>query len=137
MNEFSKTSASELTLDEFLTVDLDELPEMDHPCYTSGRRKDQELLDREEKRSTFEREMNKLEEKIEKELEERRVKVKNGRMKISSSSSVEWSSSGSDSEIEEVKSKVQGDLENYLAAETMGMLDDCLQIQTTSPKLDR
>ena len=137
MNEFSKTSASELTLDEFLTVDLDDLPEMDPPCYTSGRRKDQELLDREEKRSTFEREMNKLEEKIEKELEERRVKVKNGRMKISSSSSVEWSSSGSDSEIEEVKSKVQGDLENYLAAETMGMLDDCLQIQTTSPKLDR
>ena len=137
MNEFSKTSASELTLDEFLTVDLDDLPEMDPPCYTSGRRKDQELLDREEKRSTFEKEINKLEEKIEKELEERRVKVKNGRMKISSSSSVEWSSSGSDSEIDEVKSKVQGDLENYLAAETMGMLDDCLQIQTTSPKLHR
>ena len=137
MNEFSKTSASELTLDEFLTVDLDDLPEMDPPCYTSGRRKDQELLDREEKRSTFEKEINKLEEKIEKELEERRVKVKNGHMKISSSSSVEWSSSGSDSEIDEVKSKVQGDLENYLAAETMGMLDDCLQIQTTSPKLDR
>ena len=58
MNEFSRTSASELTLDEFFTVDLDELPEMDPPCYTSGRRKDQELLDREEKRSTFEWEMN-------------------------------------------------------------------------------
>ena len=137
MNEFSKTSASELTLDEFLTVDLDDLPEMDPPCYTSGRRKDQELLDREEEKSAFEREMNKLEEKIEKELEERRVKVKNGRMKISSSSSGEWSSSGSDSEIEEVKSKAQGDLDNYLAAETMGMIEDCLQIQTTSPKLDR
>merc|ERR1719158_266643 len=136
LNEFSKTSASELTLDKFLTVDLDDLPEMDPPCYTSGRRKDQELLDREEKRSTFEMEMSKLEEKIEKELEERRVKVKNGRMKISSSSSVEWSSSGSDSEIEEVKSKAQGDLDNYLAAETMGVLEDCLQIQTTSPKLD-
>ena len=133
MNEFSRTSASELTLDEFFTVDLDELPEMDPPCYTSGRRKDQELLDREEKRSTFEREMNKLEEKIEKELDERRSTVKKARMKISSSSSVEWSSSGSDSEIEEVK------MDNYLAAETMGMgmLEDCLEIQTTSPKLDR
>ena len=139
MNEFSKTSASELTLDEFLTVDLDDLPEMDPPCYTSGRRKDQELLDREEEKSAFEREMNKLEEKVEKELEERRSAVKKVRMKMSLSSSVEWSSSGSDSEIEEVKMKVQGDLDNYLAAETMGMgmLEDCLEIQTTSPKLDR
>ena len=41
MNEFSQTSASELTLDEFLTVDLDALPEMDPPCYTAGRKKDQ------------------------------------------------------------------------------------------------
>ena len=137
MNEFSKTSASELTLDEFLTVDLDELPEMDPPCYTSGRRKDQELLDREEKISTFEKEMNKLEEIIEKNLEKRRATVENTRMKISSSSSLEWSSSASDSEVEEVKRKAQGNLNNYLAAETMGMLEDCFTIQTTSPKLDR
>ena len=137
MNEFSKTSASELTLDEFLTVDLDELPEMDPPCYTSGRRKDQELLDRKEKMSTFEKEMNKLEEIIEKNLEKRRATVENTRMKISSSSSLEWSSSASDSEVEEVKRKAQGNLNNYLAAETMGMLEDCFTIQTTSPKLDR
>merc|ERR1719431_1188489 len=134
LNEFSQTSASELTLDEFFTVDLDALPEMDPPCYTAGRQKDQELLDREGKMSTFEREMSKLEEKIEKELEERRSKVKRTRHKISSSSSVEWSSSGSDSELEEVKRKAEGDLENFLAAETMGMLDECLK--TTSPKFD-
>ena len=50
---------------------------------------------------------------------------------------MEWSSSVSDSEIEEVKRKAQGDLDHYLAAETMGMLEDGLEIQTTSPKLDR
>merc|ERR1719370_1677372 len=134
LNEFSQTSASELTLDEFFTVDLDALPEMDPPCYTSGRKKDQELLDREGRMSTFEREMNKLEEKIEKELEERRATVMKRRLKISSSSSLEWSSSSSDSELEEVKSKAQGDLDNILAAETVGVLDECFK--TASPNID-
>merc|ERR1719209_501212 len=134
LNEFSQTSASELTLDEFFTVDIDALPEMDPPCYTSGRKKDQELLDREGKMSKFEIEMNKLEEKIEKELEERRATVIKRRLKMSSSSSLEWSSSSSDSELEEVKRKAQGDLDDFLAAETGGMLDECLN--TTSPKTD-
>merc|ERR1719370_30286 len=134
LNEFSQTSASELTLDEFFTVDLDALPEMDPPCYTSGRKKDQELLDREGRMSSFEREMNKLEEKIEKELEERRASVMKRRLKISSSSSLEWSSSSSDSELEEVKRKAQGDLDDFLAIESVGVLDECLK--TTSPKID-
>merc|ERR1719153_589484 len=112
LNEFSQTSASELTLDEFFTVDLDAPPEMDPPCYTSGRMKDQELLDREGKMSSFEREMNKLEEKIEKELEERRASVMKRRLKMSSSSALEWSSSSSDSELEEVKRKSQTDIDD-------------------------
>merc|ERR1712179_165097 len=56
------------------------------------------------------------------------------RLKMSSSSSLEWSSSISDSELEEVKRKAQGDLDDFLAIESVGVLDVCLK--PTSPKID-
>ena len=47
LNEFGQTSASQLTVEEFLTADLDAMTEeMDPPCYKAARKKDQEVLDR-------------------------------------------------------------------------------------------
>ena len=126
LNEFGQTSASQLTLDEILTADLEAMTEeMDPPCFTAARNKDQELLDREGRMSGIEKEIKRLEEKIEKELEERRSRMKGSRrLSVSSSvgssmgSSIRWSSSSSGSEADEVECKALEDLDNFLQGET-------------------
>merc|ERR1719158_422827 len=137
LNEFGQTAASELTLDEFFEVDLDAMEEeMDPPCFTKGREKDLGLLDSDGKMTTILNEMKRLEEKIEKELEDRRASVKKSRLRTPScSSSVDsfsWSSSSSDSEFEQVKTRAQEALDEFLEAETIGIIDECLK--TPSPK---
>ena len=140
LNEFGQTAASELTLDEFFEVDLDAMEEeMDPPCFTKGREKDLGLLDSEGKITTILNEMKRLEEKIDKELEDRRESMKKSRLRTPScSSSVDtfsWSSSSSDSEIEHVKTSAQEALDEFLEAETIGLIDECLK--TPSPKIGR
>jgi hypothetical protein len=45
LNEFGQTSASQLTLEEFLTAELDAMTEeMDPPCFKAARKKYQEVL---------------------------------------------------------------------------------------------
>merc|ERR1719158_889083 len=138
LNEFSKTSASELTLDEFFEVDLDAMEEeMDPPCFTKGREKDLGLFDGDGKMTTILNEMKRLEEKIDKELEDRRESMKKSRLRTPScSSSVDtfsWSSSSSDSEVEQVRTSAQEALDEFLEAETIGLIDECLK--TPSPKI--
>jgi len=140
LNEFGQTSASQLTLEEFLTADLEAMTEeMDPPCFTAARNKDQELLDREGRMSGIEKEIKRLEEKIEKELEERRSRMKGSRrLSVSSSvgSSIRWSSSSSGSEADEVKCKALEDLDNFLQGEaTVTDIAECLD--SASSELSR
>eukprot|EP00092_Neocalanus_flemingeri_P020106 GFUD01021767.1.p1 GENE.GFUD01021767.1~~GFUD01021767.1.p1 ORF type:complete len:716 (-),score=229.71 GFUD01021767.1:66-2213(-) len=133
LNEFGETSASQLTLGEFMTADLDAMTEeMDPPCYKAAMKKDQELLDRLGEMSAIDKEIAQLENKIEKELEERRS-LRRGpyaKKSISSMEVLDSSSTSSGSDVEERKSKEVGDMEKFLQAQTMGMIEDCLD---TSP----
>ena len=141
LNEFGQTSASQLTVEEFLTADLDAITEeIDPPCYKAASKKDQELLDRMGEMTSIDKEIRQLEKKIEKELEERRSLMKSPFGKMSSASSADSldsssSSSSSGSDVEEGKSKEVEDLQKFLQAETMGMIEECLD--TGHEKLDR
>merc|ERR1712073_220447 len=74
--EFGETSASQLTVEEFMNVDLDAMTEeMDPPSYKAARKKDKELLEKLEV-TELDKELSELEDKIEKELEERRSKMR-------------------------------------------------------------
>lgn len=140
LNEFGQTSASQLTVEEFLTADLDAMTEeMDPPCYKAARKKDQEVLDRMGEMTAIDKEIRLLEKKIEKELVERRSLMKSPFGKMSSTSSVDSldsssSSSSSGSDVEEGKCKEVEDLQKFLQAETMGMIEECLD--TGHEKLD-
>ncbi|XP_031827459.1 brf RNA polymerase III subunit isoform X2 [Nomia melanderi] len=65
--EFGDTPSSALTLEEFMTVDLEE--EQDPPAFKSARKKDRERLQRLENIDT---EINELQAEIDKQLEERK-----------------------------------------------------------------
>ena len=87
MVEFGKTSASQLTVEEFMNVDLDAMTEeMDPPSFKAARKKDRELLDK-LKEDELTKEFSELHEIIEKELEERRTKVKGSLARLSKENS--------------------------------------------------
>ena len=76
LTNFPYFCAWQLTLDEFMNVDLDAMTdEMDPPSFKAARRKDKELLERLQSED-ISREFSELEEKIEKELDERRRRKK-------------------------------------------------------------
>merc|ERR1719305_2274470 len=77
LNEFGETPASQLTLDEFMTADLDAMTEeQDPPSFKAARKKDRERLARLDEEEELEKEVTKLEAQIEKELEERKGKLR-------------------------------------------------------------
>ena len=76
LTDFTYFFAWQITLDEFLNVDLVAMTdEMDPPSFKAARRKDKELLERLQSED-ISREFSELEEKIEKELDERRRRKK-------------------------------------------------------------
>ncbi|XP_076235202.1 brf RNA polymerase III subunit [Calliopsis andreniformis] len=72
--EFGDTPSSALTLEEFMTVDLEE--EQDPPAFKAARKKDRERLQRLENIDT---EINELQAEIDKQLEEQKVGTKRKR----------------------------------------------------------
>ena len=140
LNEFGHTSASQLSLEDFLTTDLDSMTEeMDPPCYKAARKKEQEILDRMGEMSAIDKEISQLEKKIEQELEERRSTMKGPYARMAKESwssqgdspdslrSTSRSSSSSSSDVEEEKCKEVEDMQKFLQAETLGMIEDCLE----------
>merc|ERR1712223_1412746 len=76
LNEFGETPASQLTLDEFMNIDLEAMTEeQDPPSFKAARKRDRERLDRLETESDVDDEFNDLEEKIEKALDKVRLKL--------------------------------------------------------------
>ena len=140
LNEFGQTSASQLTLEEFMTADLDAMKEeMDPPCYQAARKREEEILGRVGEMSAIDKEIRQLEKKIEKELEERRLTMKRSPDRMSSCSSLDSvgrsSSSSSGSEVDEGRCKEVEDLQNFLQAETMGIMEEC--VGSVPANLDR
>jgi len=128
LTEFGETSASQLTLDEFMNVDLDAMTEeMDPPSYKAARKKDRELLEKLEV-TELDKELTELEDKIEKELEERRAKVRGPYSKFAKESSPETSAnSGSDTDGE----RELEDTQRFIHEQTLSVIGECISANPT------
>ena len=133
LNEFGETPASQLTLDEFMNVDLDAMTdEQDPPSYKAARKKDRERLELMELETDIDGELTELEERIERGLEERRAKVRGpyARLAAKSSSSDDTdgegerrtSTSGSESEGE--KEREAEDITKFIHEQTLGVISE-------------
>merc|ERR1711915_118635 len=124
LNEFGNTDAAKLTFDEFWTTDLESMPEeMDPPCFMAARKKEEENIKRLGEMSKVEKEILKLELKIEKELEERRSSLtmsaaSGKRMRKKSVSSFNSLSSENSSHEEESDELMK--VEKFIQTETLG-----------------
>jgi len=135
LNEFGETPASQLTLDEFMNVDLDAMTdEQDPPSYKAARKKDRERLEVMELETDIDGELSELEERIERGLEERRAKVRGpyARLAAKSSSSDDTdgeerrtSTSGSESEGE--KEREADDITKFIHEQTLGVISECFE----------
>ena len=135
LNEFGETPASQLTLDEFMNVDLDAMTdEQDPPSYKAARKKDRERLEAMELETDIDGELTDLEERIERGLEERRAKVRGpyARLAAKSSSSDDTdgeerrtSTSGSESEGE--KEREAEDITKFIHETTLGVISECFE----------
>ena len=135
LNEFGETPASQLTLDEFMNVDLDAMTdEQDPPSYKAARKKDRERLEVMELENDIDGELTELEERIERGLEERRAKVRGpyARLAAKSSSSDDTdgeerrtSTSGSESEGE--KEREADDITKFIHEQTLGVISECFE----------
>jgi len=127
LTEFGETSASQLTVEEFMNVDLDAMTdEMDPPSFKAARKKDRELLDK-LKEDDLTKEFSELHEIIEKELEERRTKVKGAYAKFSKENSPQdsgsaTSGSGSDTDSERESEEVA----KFIQEDTLNVIGDVL-----------
>lgn len=74
LSEFGDTPTSKLTLEEFMTVDLE--GEEDPPCYKNSTKKIKSLCDSEEKLEEVKDEVSKIQEQIESKLESIRKKFR-------------------------------------------------------------
>lgn len=74
LTEFGETPSSKLTLDEFMSIDLEE--EQDPPCFKAARKKQKQSAEEQGRIEKVSEEISKLQKKIEAELEERRRKVR-------------------------------------------------------------
>jgi len=147
LSEFGETPASQLTLDEFMTVDLDAMTEeQDPPSFKVARKKDRERLALLEQEEELEKEMSKLEELIEKELEERKGKMRGPYAKFSNqsyssdeSSLDSPSSTVSDtaSEKEETEDIQEEDatVSKFLSEDALGIINNCLDTKDGKKEL--
>lgn len=74
LTEFSETPSSKLTLDQFMTIDLEE--EQDPPCFKAARKKQKQLLEDQGRLEKVSEEVLVLQKQIEGQLEDRRRKVR-------------------------------------------------------------
>ena len=135
--EFGETSASQLTVEEFMNVDLDAMTEeMDPPSFKAARKKDRELIDK-LKEDELTREFSELHEIIEKELEERRTKVKGSLARMSKENSPDvsgatTSGSGSDTDSE----REMEDTQKFIQEETLNVIGECLNTSSSGANVN-
>ncbi|XP_049952518.1 transcription factor IIIB 90 kDa subunit [Schistocerca serialis cubense] len=106
--EFGETPSSALTLEEFMTIDLEE--EQDPPSFKAARKKDKERLKMLEEEGV-EKDFTELQREIEKLLDERNNKKRKRKVIIDAGPN-------SDNECEET--------ENFIVESTLGTIEGCI-----------
>ncbi|XP_015121966.1 transcription factor IIIB 90 kDa subunit [Diachasma alloeum] len=110
--EFGDTPSSALTLDEFMTVDLEE--EQDPPAFKAARKKDRERL---QKLENIDTEFDDLQSEIDRQLEEYRTSKGKRRR-------------NNDEGVEEI------DAERFVAESTMDVIKNCLNSNAEDSSID-
>ena len=123
LNEFGETPTSQLTLEEFNNIDLDAMTEeQDPPSFKAARKRDRERLLKLEEEGEVDDEFNDLEEKIEKALDDVRLKMnKKGRFAKMHKEAVEERQKARQEKDSKSHEDVQA--EEFIAAETLGAID--------------
>lgn len=138
LNEFGETPASQLTLEEFMNIDLDAMTEeQDPPSFKAARKRDRERLTQLEEEEDLDKELSDLQVQIEKEMEDRKVRVK-GKRGSKESSPLSESPGSSDSE-EVGPGQEERDTQRFINEETLGVISDCLEgkvIESSQEELD-
>lgn len=111
--EFGETPSSALTLEEFMTIDLEE--EQDPPSFKAARKKDKERLKMLEEEGV-EKDFTELQREIEKLLDERTNKKRKRKVLIDACTN-------SDNECEEA--------ENFIVESTLGTIEGCITDDVT------
>lgn len=125
--EFGETPSSALTLDEFMSVDLEE--EQDPPSFKAARKKDRERLQKLMDENDMDSHVNQLQKEIERQLEDR--KMRNKRLSCATASllrSPEGSSSNSTTDPESVEA------DRFASQSTIGVIKNCLSSTAVSSR---
>lgn len=136
LNEFGETPASQLTLEEFMNIDLDAMTEeQDPPSFKAARKRDRERLTQLEEEEDLDKELSDLQIQIEKEMEDRKVRVKGKR---GSRESTPLSESPGSSDTEDGNQEDR-DTQRFINEETLGVISECLEgkvIESSQEELD-
>lgn len=112
--EFSETPTSNLTLDEFMTIDLE--GEEDPPCYKAAKRKQKlSQLENEQQLEEIQTKISHLQKLIEKDLEKSRKKMRSPYSKYLKSDSLTQSNCGEEAAVEE-----------FIVADTVQTIEEVL-----------
>ena len=125
LNEFGETPTSQLTLDEFMNIDLDAMTEeQDPPSFKAARKRDRERLSRLETESDIDQEITDLESKIEDALDEVRSKLhKRGSMAKMFKEAAASRKQERDVTTAGKSSDEDVQAEEFIAEETLGAID--------------
>ena len=119
LNEFGETPASQLTLDEFMNIDLEAMTEeQDPPSFKAARKRDRERMNKLETETDIDLEYNELESKIEDALDEVRMKLNKRGAKM-----FRERIENRKKEREEGVSNEDVQAEEFIAAETLGAIE--------------
>ncbi|XP_034233354.1 transcription factor IIIB 90 kDa subunit [Thrips palmi] len=117
--EFGETPSSALTLDEFMSVDLEE--EQDPPSFKAARKKDRERLQKLMDENDMDSHVNQLQKEIERQLEDRKVRSK--RFSSATASLLRSPPEGPSNPTLDPES---AEADRFASQSTIGVIKDCL-----------
>lgn len=128
LNEFGETPASQLTLDEFMNIDLDAMTEeQDPPSYKAARKRDRERLQQlEAEDGDLDEQITELERIIERELAEKRARLGGPYARLARASSPTPSNQSDNLDEEE------RDAEQFIAEQTLGSISEIVNPSASS-----
>ena len=133
LNEFGETPTSQLTLDEFMNIDLDAMTEeQDPPSFKAARKRDRERLLEMEKEQDLDQEITDLEDKIEDALADMRAKMHKRGPNAKHFKDLQNEKKAQRSETSEEDNQLQ----EFIAQETLGTIDAIVGQNKNKNQLD-
>ncbi|TRY78164.1 hypothetical protein TCAL_07573 [Tigriopus californicus] len=128
LNEFGETPASQLTLDEFMNIDLDAMTEeQDPPSYKAARKRDRERLQQlEAEDGDLDEQITELERIIERELAEKRARLGGPYARLARATSPTPSNQSDTLDDEE------RDAEQFITEQTLGSISEIVNPEASS-----